>query len=66
MQENRDVGLYVLSECLWPNSCSVLRVVRVCRQQLIKPMGVRKDGTLAPLEETVRACRDNSSDSDSD
>ncbi|XP_012695553.2 synembryn-B isoform X2 [Clupea harengus] len=39
---------------------------QLSRQQLIKPMGVRKDGTLAPLEETVRACRDNSSDSDSD
>ncbi|XP_063052506.1 synembryn-B isoform X2 [Engraulis encrasicolus] len=37
-------------------------------QQLIKPMGVRKDGTLAPLEETIAACRPdhNSDDSDSD
>ncbi|XP_062402905.1 synembryn-B isoform X2 [Sardina pilchardus] len=41
---------------------------QLSRQQLIKPMGVRKDGTLAPLEETVRAlrCADHSSDSDSD
>lgn len=38
----------------------------VNRQQLIKPMGVREDGTLAPLEETIRACRNASTDSDSD
>ncbi|GAA6101855.1 synembryn-B isoform X1 [Tachysurus ichikawai] len=37
------------------------------RQQLIRPMGVRKDGTLAPLEETLRTCRvPECSDSDSD
>uniref|UniRef100_W5LLM0 Synembryn n=1 Tax=Astyanax mexicanus TaxID=7994 RepID=W5LLM0_ASTMX len=37
------------------------------RQQLIRPMGVRKDGSLAPLEEAIRTCRvADSSDSDSD
>ncbi|XP_076841203.1 chaperone Ric-8B isoform X2 [Brachyhypopomus gauderio] len=37
------------------------------RQQLIRPMGVRKDGSLAPLEEAVHACQvAGSSDSESD
>ncbi|XP_028815010.1 chaperone Ric-8B [Denticeps clupeoides] len=39
---------------------------QLTRQQLIKPMGVRKDGTLVPLEKTVGECTINSSDSDSD
>lgn len=37
----------------------------VCRQNVIRPMGVRPDGTLAPLEETLRDPEDGSgSDSD--
>ncbi|XP_063052507.1 synembryn-B isoform X3 [Engraulis encrasicolus] len=46
----------------------VKMIDQLSRQQLIKPMGVRKDGTLAPLEETIAACRPdhNSDDSDSD
>ncbi|KAM9481144.1 chaperone Ric-8B [Clarias gariepinus] len=37
------------------------------RQQLIRPMGVRKDGTLAPLEEAIHKCNiPKNSDSDSD
>lgn len=37
------------------------------RKELIRPMGVRKDGTLAPLGETIHGCSPPpSSDSDSD
>uniref|UniRef100_A0A3B3QUZ9 Synembryn n=1 Tax=Paramormyrops kingsleyae TaxID=1676925 RepID=A0A3B3QUZ9_9TELE len=39
---------------------------QLSRQELIKPMGVRRDGTLAPLEETVSKCTVDSSSSDSD
>ncbi|KAI7802232.1 synembryn-B [Triplophysa rosa] len=36
------------------------------RTELIRPMGVRKDGTLAPLGETIHGCCPPPSDSDSD
>ncbi|KAK1785112.1 hypothetical protein P4O66_018207, partial [Electrophorus voltai] len=37
------------------------------RQQLIRPMGVRKDGSLAPLEEAIHTCQvADGSESDSD
>ncbi|XP_066540381.1 synembryn-B isoform X2 [Hoplias malabaricus] len=37
------------------------------RQQLIRPMGVKKDGSLAPLEEAIHQCSvDDSCESDSD
>uniref|UniRef100_A0A8C8D4L6 Synembryn n=1 Tax=Oncorhynchus tshawytscha TaxID=74940 RepID=A0A8C8D4L6_ONCTS len=37
---------------------------KLSRQQLIRPMGVRRDGTLAPLEEALRQPTADSSDSD--
>ncbi|KAJ8002946.1 hypothetical protein DPEC_G00164240 [Dallia pectoralis] len=39
---------------------------RLSRQQLIRPMGVRKDGTLAPLEEALRQPAPDNYSSDSD
>ncbi|XP_046889132.1 synembryn-B isoform X2 [Hypomesus transpacificus] len=39
---------------------------KLSRQQLIRPMGVRRDGTLAPLEEALRAPAEDSCNSDSD
>ncbi|XP_062860825.1 synembryn-B isoform X2 [Trichomycterus rosablanca] len=42
-------------------------ISELSRQQLIRPMSVRKDGSLAPLEEAMRTCTvPESSDSDSD
>ncbi|XP_018610426.1 chaperone Ric-8B isoform X2 [Scleropages formosus] len=39
---------------------------QLSRQQVIRPMGVRPDGTLAPLEETISQCTVESEDSDPD
>ncbi|XP_028264334.1 chaperone Ric-8B isoform X2 [Parambassis ranga] len=39
---------------------------KLTRQNVIRPMGVRPDGTLAPLEETLRDPREDNSGSDSD
>ncbi|KAG7454768.1 hypothetical protein MATL_G00263200 [Megalops atlanticus] len=39
---------------------------KLSRHQLITPMGVKPDGTLAPLEETIHQCNVESSSSDSD
>ncbi|XP_047452392.1 synembryn-B isoform X2 [Mugil cephalus] len=39
---------------------------KLSRQNVIRPMGVRPDGTLAPLEETLRDPREDDSASDSD
>uniref|UniRef100_A0A674F239 Synembryn n=1 Tax=Salmo trutta TaxID=8032 RepID=A0A674F239_SALTR len=39
---------------------------KLSRQQLIRPMGVRRDGTLAPLEEALRQPTADSCSSDSD
>ncbi|CAB1322985.1 unnamed protein product [Coregonus sp. 'balchen'] len=39
---------------------------KLSRQQLIRPMGVRRDGTLAPLEEALRQPTTDSCSSDSD
>ncbi|KAM3870309.1 chaperone Ric-8B [Diretmus argenteus] len=39
---------------------------KLSRQNLIRPMGVRKDGTLAPLDETLCRPAEDSSGSDSD
>ncbi|XP_071770304.1 chaperone Ric-8B isoform X1 [Centroberyx gerrardi] len=39
---------------------------KLSRQNLIRPMGVRKDGTLAPLDETLCQPPEDSSGSDSD
>lgn len=40
---------------------------KLSREEVIKPMGVRSDGTMAPLEETVRQVQSNEhSSSDSD
>ncbi|KAM4618946.1 chaperone Ric-8B isoform 2-T2 [Polymixia lowei] len=39
---------------------------KLSRQNLIRPMGVRKDGTLAPLDETLCQAAEDSTGSDSD
>ncbi|XP_006633132.2 synembryn-B isoform X1 [Lepisosteus oculatus] len=39
---------------------------KLSRQQIIRPMGVRRDGTLAPLAEAVQQCSADSCSSDSD
>ncbi|XP_036376376.1 synembryn-B [Megalops cyprinoides] len=39
---------------------------KLSRHQLITPMGVKRDGTLAPLEKTIHQCNVESSSSDSD
>ncbi|XP_056137297.1 synembryn-B isoform X2 [Lampris incognitus] len=39
---------------------------KLSRQNLIRPMGVKKDGTLAPLDETLCQPADDSSGSDTD
>uniref|UniRef100_A0A3Q0RA37 Synembryn n=1 Tax=Amphilophus citrinellus TaxID=61819 RepID=A0A3Q0RA37_AMPCI len=39
---------------------------KLSRQQMIRPMGVKSDGTLAPLEETLCCPPEENSDSDSD
>ncbi|KAG2459796.1 RIC8B protein, partial [Polypterus senegalus] len=39
---------------------------KLSREEIIKPMGVRRDGTLAPLGEAVRQCALESDTSDSD
>ncbi|XP_035498836.1 synembryn-B isoform X3 [Scophthalmus maximus] len=39
---------------------------KLSRQNVIRPMGVRPDGTLAPLEETLRDTSEDNSGSDSD
>ncbi|XP_077423971.1 chaperone Ric-8B [Vanacampus margaritifer] len=39
---------------------------KLSRQNLIRPMGVKSDGTLAPLEETLRALPGDDAGSDSD
>ncbi|XP_066561508.1 chaperone Ric-8B isoform X2 [Amia ocellicauda] len=39
---------------------------KLSRQQIIRPMGVKRDGTLAPLEEAIHQCTVESCSSDSD
>ncbi|MEQ2182758.1 Synembryn-A [Goodea atripinnis] len=39
---------------------------KLSRQNVIRPMGVRPDGTLAPLEETLIGRPEENSDTDSD
>lgn len=51
---------------IWKTDSRVSHVFCVRRQSLIRPMGVKPDGTLAPLEETLRAPPGDDAGSDSD